>query len=146
VSEANQTAEEGKPLQSALATQTKQERDRERRKLYLRYICPSCDEAHRNEYDAEHCCTPSVDSAYVCPECEAQFDDVDTCMSCEESHRTIFADPLSESMCPICRKRGDSIRDAIDCCLFIRLSWAERDQLARDVQFGRHDPAAYRMH
>ncbi|KDR25987.1 hypothetical protein [Caballeronia zhejiangensis] len=56
------------------------------------------------------------------------------------------ASPLEFNRCPLCNDGHDDIEDAVHCCMWKRMGFAERDELIRKIRLGQFDAAAFQTH
>lgn len=107
-------------------------------KPFRRYMCPSCEKTHKEEYEAEECCPRDIDTIYV-----------------DASTGTVFCSPeqLAEACkagaagapylptipsctCPVCGQQSSSPHESVECCLWKDIDAPTRWKLAAALEGG----------
>lgn len=105
---------------------------------FRRYVCPSCEEVHKDEYDAENCCPRDIAMLYVDDSTGKDYctpeDLAAACKAGVAGAPDIATVP--SCTCPVCGEKSTSPHEAVECCLWKDLDAPTRWTVAAALEAG----------
>lgn len=107
-------------------------------KPFRRYGCPSCNEVYKDEYDAEQCCPPEVDTFYVDESTGTEYSTAEALAAACKTGRAGATDiaTVPASTCPVCGEKSSSPHESVECCLWKDLDAPTRWKVAAALEAG----------
>lgn len=104
-----------------------------------RYVCGTCDEVHKTEYDAEQCCPPEIYDRYVDDATGEEYacaSDLAAAIAAGIAGRISGSPTVPSTVCPVCGSSTTSPHEAVECCLWKEFAAPARWAIATALDGG----------
>lgn len=105
---------------------------------FARYVCPSCEKAHKEEYEAEECCPRDIGTIYVDEGTGKEYCSPEELAADSKTGRAGAPSipTVPACTCPVCGHESSSPHESVECCLWKDLDAPTRWKVAAALEAG----------